>query len=155
MSVSKSIKIIAIAVLFMMFFIKGIDVHIIVILRSLFLVITFFSIFKIDLSTVTSFKTSNEEHPNSYIERRIHSSRNHSRRQQLLSASKSISIFPMPVSERTLCNGFQMQTPTVISDAFSGLTNVLFAMSAMVYLSSKLHVPFESVGFLDIGCSNA
>ena len=47
-----------------------------------------------------------------------------------------------------------MQTPTVISDAFSGLTNVLFAMSAMVYLSSKLHhVPFESVGFLDIGCS--
>ena len=48
-----------------------------------------------------------------------------------------------------------MQTPTVISDAFSGLTNVLFAMSAMVYLSSKLNVPFESVGFLDIGCSNA
>jgi hypothetical protein len=48
-----------------------------------------------------------------------------------------------------------MQTPTVISDAFSGLTNVLFAMSAMVYLSSKLHVPFKSVGFLDIRCSNA
>ena len=102
MSVSKSIKIIAIAMLLMMLFIKGIDVHIIFILRSLFLVIIFLSIFKIDLSAVTSFKTSNQEHPNSYIERRIHSGRNNSRRHQLLSASKSISIFPMPVRENAM-----------------------------------------------------
>jgi len=45
-----------------------------------------------------------------------------------------------------------MQTAVVISDLFTGLTNVLFAMSQCVYLSNKMNLPFEFVGFLDIGC---
>lgn len=61
----------------------------------------------------------------------------------------------MKVNERTLCNGWQMQTPALIANGYTGLTNVLFSLSIIAYLSSKLNVPFETVGFLDIGCDSA
>ena len=105
------------------------------------------------MPTLTSLKDSSEEHPTVFNGLTSHSSAKKSH--YLLPASKSKSIYPMLISERTLCNGWQMQSPVVISDAFSGLTNVLFAMSAIVYLSQKLQVPFETVGFLDIGCNDA
>ena len=135
---------------------SGMDVHdrLPILFLQFFFFFRFFVLAKTDSTTSTSLKVNNdEEFPNTFMGRRSNSVFNKSR--SLLSASKSISIYPMLISERTLCNGWQMKTPTIISVGFTGLTNVLFSMSLMVYLSNKLQVPFETVGFLNIGCDNA
>ena len=45
-----------------------------------------------------------------------------------------------------------MITPVLISTAISGFTNQLMNIHAVAYIAFELQIPFETIGFLDIGC---
>ena len=83
---------------------------------------------------------------------------------RLLNASEFVSQYPglinlnemWNISSSSFCAGLkEYNTPSILDTMVSGLTNQLMSNQQSLFISASLGLPFESMGFLDVGCFSA